>query len=68
MIDRLEKLGEQIANYLFWPEKKKNKKKKVKQEIIQKEELNSVFYEIVPYHKNEFNNESFFKLLNSFLW
>ena len=66
MIEKMEKLGEQIANYLFWPEKKYKKKKKTKKDIVKKEELNSVFYEIIPYHKNEFDNESFFKLLKNF--
>jgi len=58
MLNSLEKLADKIADYIYW-KKTTNKKEKVV-----KEEVNNVYYEIIPYHKNTFDD--FSKLLKSF--
>jgi len=60
MLESFEKIADKIADYIYWPKQKKHKK------TIKKEEINSVFYEIVPYYKNDFDYKIFAKLLKNF--
>jgi len=60
MLESLEKLADKIADYIYWPKQNRTKK------TIKKEEINSVFYEIIPYYNNNFDYKVFAKLLKNF--
>jgi len=62
MLEKLEQFAEKLVDYIDWP-KKSNKKEKKQ---IKKEELDNIFYEIVPYDRNDFDYKIFTKLLKNF--
>ena len=69
MLRKIEILAEQIVDFLDSNKKKKQKKESKKSQtnkITKIEELENSYYEIIPYHKNNFDYKTFSKLLKNF--
>jgi len=69
MLRKIEILAEQIVDFLDSNKKKKQKNKSKKSQTKKTEnivELKNSYYEIIPYHKNNFDHKSFSKLLKDF--
>ena len=67
MLDKIEQFADKIVDFLEWTKQTKKKNKKVEKKVsVSKEEIDSVYYEIIPYSFNDYGNKIFSSLLKNF--